>query len=214
MPKKILTFDIETVPQQNLSSIQQEELERKLTSYLSRNSGADPDEAKSLLMGTSPYFGKIVTLGLHLATDAYDDGKGTAIIGDEKEILEKFWQLLAEDSYLFVSYNGLSFDVPFILARSMHHKLKPTSKAFCNTRRFIRDPHFDAKEIISCWDRYAAPTLHLATDLVGIQTPKDGEVKADKVNDAFLAGDIDKIAAYCVKDVKATYELYRVLKDY
>lgn len=210
-----LSFDIETIPQTSLSPIQEEEIERKVTNAMVRDPSQDRNKLQEKLMATSPYFGEIITIGMHLVQLGETEGESKALYNvSEEEMLREFWDLLGKAEFLFISYNGLSFDVPFILNRSMKYGIKPTNKNFCNTVRFRKTPHFDAKEIISRWDRFSAPTLHLATDLVGIPTPKDGEVKADGVFDAWKAGEIEKIAEYCIKDVEATYKLYDVLKDY
>ena len=118
---EILTFDIETIPQSNLSDIQEAELERKLNKFTS----SDKDEYDGIrrrIMATSPYWGEIICIGVMKVTDSgeYDT---IAITGDEKKILEKWWSIIKGHKGLFVHYNGLGFDVPFIIKRS------PTSKA-------------------------------------------------------------------------------------
>lgn len=214
MVNESLTFDIETIPQQDpLSEVQQEELDKRLSTYLNRNPDANEEEAKSLLMGTSPYFGEIVTIGL-LKHVGYES-ESRALIGTEREILEQFWSLVGRHRGVFVSYNGLTFDVPFIVKRSMKYNIVPTNNNFLNTRRFQRFPHFDVKEVIADWDRFAAPTLRLACELLGVPSPKEGEVKAEDVARVFKEpGGIQKIADYCVRDLVATYKVYEKVKQY
>lgn len=207
-----LTFDIETIPtpDEELSDIQKEEIERKVDKYLERSPQADPMEVKNLIMGTSPYFGKIVVIGIHKVTALAE--KSYYIIGEEKDILLKFWKDIATFNGIFVSYNGLGFDVPFINKRSMKHGLFPSNRKFLKTYRFSQDNHFDVKDVISDYDRYAAPTLHLACDLLGIPSPKEGEVKASEVAKAYAEGKIIPIAEYCVRDTVATYKAFKKLK--
>jgi|AntRauTorckE6833_2_1112554.scaffolds.fasta_scaffold00277_14 hypothetical protein len=207
-----LTFDIETIPtpDEELSDIQKEEIQRKVDTYLKRNPSADPMDAKGLIMGTSPYFGKIIVIGVHKVTSLTT--KSFALTGNEKDILVNFWKEVAGFSGVFVSYNGLSFDVPFIVKRSMKYGLSPSNKRFLKTYRYSQDTHFDAKDVISDYDRYASPTLHLACDLLGIDSPKEGEVKADQVAKAYEEGKLQQIADYCVRDVEATYKVYKKLK--
>lgn len=211
---EILTFDLETVPQRApLSEIQQEELDKKLERYLERRPSADPEEAKSLLMGTSPYLGEIIVIGLHKFVNGETDT--IALTGPEDEILDRFWNILSSHKGLFVSYNGLSFDVPFTLKRSMKHSIKPTNSDFMNTRRYMKYPHFDAKEVISDFDKWNAPTLRMACDLLGVPSPKEGEVKAEDVAEVSQQpGGLKKIADYCIRDVEATYQVYRKLQNY
>lgn len=211
-----ITFDIETIPQRApLSLTQQEELAKKLQRMQAgKVEEIDQEASASLIMGTSPYFGEIITIGL-----LFDDGMGNtsevALVGEEKEILENFWDMIkAHKTALFISYNGLSFDVPFIVKRSMRWGILPTNPAFLNTKRFQKYPHFDVKDIISDFDKFAAPSLRLACDLLGVPSPKEEEIKAENVAQAFAQGRIREIAEYCKRDVVATYALYKKLQGY
>ena len=66
---------------------------------------------------------------------------------------------------------------------------------------------------LSDWN-WPAPTLDLACDLVGVVTPKGGNIEAKDVARAFSEGKIKEIAAYCERDVKATLEVYLKIKNY
>ena len=214
----VLSFDIETIPQDDakLSDAQKEAIEKKVDSEISRacpNSDVDIHKIKSRIMGTSPYFGEIVVIGCYLVTPTYT--RDHLFYGaDEKTILTKFWEMLENFQGLFVSYNGLKFDVPFIIKRSMFYGILPTNKNFTDTRRFRTYPHFDAQEVISDYDRFMAPSLAVACDLLGITSPKEGEVKAENVAQAFKEGRVQEIANYCLRDVKATYKVYNAVKNY
>ena len=120
-----LTFDIETIPQQApLTVIQQEELNRQLDKYFARMGDiSEEDKAKAtrLLMATNPYFGEIICIGLHRTVNDLYDSK--ALVGEEKSILERFWKILESFKGIFISFNGLNFDVPFILKRSMKYNI-------------------------------------------------------------------------------------------
>jgi len=209
-----LCFDIETIPQQApLTDVQSEELDKKLKSYLSRRpDDEDQVEARRLLMGTSPYFGEIVCIGL--GYESKSGYKTKALIGDERNILIEFNNIISKFSGIYVSYNGLEFDVPFISGRAMKHKIIINNKNFLETRRFQKKPHFDVKQIVSDWDRYRSVTLSLLCDHLGIPSPKEGEIKAKDVEAAFLAGGIDKIAAYCLRDIVATDAVYQIVRQY
>lgn len=211
-----ITFDIETIPQRSsLTIIQQEELQKKLKRIQSsKTEPIDIEAETSLIMGTSPYFGEIITIGL-LIVDQAGNSSEMALIGDEQDILKDFWGILQNHRLAtFISYNGLTFDVPFIVKRSMKWGITPTCPAFLNTKRFQKYPHFDAKDVISDFDKFAAPSLRLACDLVGIPSPKEEDIKAENVAQAFAQGRIREIAEYCKRDVVATYELYKRLQGY
>ena len=211
-----LTFDIEAIPQREpLTDIQQEELNRQLDKTFARNLEITEEEklkTKRLLMATNPFFGEIICIGLHRTLEDQYDTK--VLVGDEKYILIKFWNILESFKGTFVSFNGLSFDIPFILKRSMKYNLSPTSNDFLDLKRYSRKPHFDVKLIIGDWDRYAPGTLRLICEHLGIESPKEGGVKAENVEDEFKKGNIQAIADYCMKDVVATYQAYLKLNKY
>lgn len=209
------TFDLETIPQEDssLSDIQKEEITKKVERAIEKDPKSDPLQTKNKIMSISPYFGRIVTAGIKIM----EDGRQTffePLVGDEKEILQKFFELQRDFRGAYVTFNGLGFDVPFILKRAMHHGVTPTNSYFLNTRRYSKYPHFDVKDVISDFDRYAAPTLKLACDLFGIPSPKEGEVKAENVYDAYLDGRIQQIADYCMLDVEATHKVFLKLAGY
>jgi len=213
-----LAFDIETIPQQEpLSDIQQEELDKQLEKTFTKNPEWDEIEKekyKRLIMATNPFYGEIICIGMYKTANngQYEDSR--AITGDERSILNKFWKVLENFKGTFISFNGMNFDLPFILKRSMKYGIKPTNNDFLDMRRFSRKPHFDVKLIVGDWDKYAYGTLHLMCDHFGVPSPKEGLVKAENVEEQFKKGNIDLIAEYCLKDVEATYRLYAILQDY
>lgn len=218
---EVLSFDIETIPQQTpLAPWQQAEYDKKFPQKLKQRFGDRPvytpeeiNAIRGLTMATNYFLGEIVTIGLYK-----NDGNGNegslGITGTEKEILEKFWENLLGFKGLFVSFNGLTFDVPFIIKRSLFHGVMPTNNNFMDLRRFSRDPHFDAKAVFGDFDNYATGTLASICEFLGISSPKNGEIKADGVEQAYLDGKINLISEYCLRDVVATYQVYEKIKDY
>jgi len=203
-----LSFDIETIPQEldELSSIQMEELEKKVSRAVDKGDSTPREELVNRICSTSPYLGKIVCIGLFMEEEG--ETESLSLIGSEKEILERFWKIVGRFDGLFISYNGREFDVPFIVKRSMHYNMSVTNFNFLKTKRFSSFPHFDVKDMISDWNSFSAPTLKLACDLLGVPSPKEGEVKAENVYAAFKEGRIQEIADYCVRDVVSTFKCY------
>lgn len=160
-------------------------------------------------MATSPFFGKIICIG------TLCNKNPLVLTGEERDILKQFWEIIdTKDRITYISFNGLDFDAPFIVKRSMVYGLKPTNNSFLDFKRYSRYPHFDVKLIISDFDKYAFGNLQLLCDHLQIPSPKEGEIKAENVYDAFLKGQVDKIAEYCQRDVEATYRIYTIIKDY
>jgi predicted PolB exonuclease-like 3'-5' exonuclease len=213
-----LAFDIETIPQQEpLTTIQQEELDKQLEKTFSKNvdwTEEEKEKYRKLIMATNPFYGEIICIGLYRTTNDGVMFDSKALVGKEKTILTSFWKILESFKGVFISFNGLGFDVPFILKRSMKYGIIPTNNDFLDMKRFSRKPHFDVKLVMGDWDKYAFGTLRLMCDYLGIISPKEGTVKAENVEDEFKKGNIDLIAEYCMKDVEATHAMYDKIQPY
>lgn len=221
---KTFTFDIETVPIEKLDEAQNTEY-RKVMNNLKKKwfpNGdyklSDLKNLRNLGRSVSPFLGKICVIGIHYKDDA-GNVQTEAIHGyDERQILLTFWKYVAQFEQskpgLFISFNGLGFDVPFILKRSMFHRIVPSSNSFLDQRRFSVWPHFDVKMVIGDWDKFATGTLDLITNFLSIPSPKEGKVAAKDVYDAYKNGRLKDVADYCERDVVATYEVYDVVKDF
>jgi predicted PolB exonuclease-like 3'-5' exonuclease len=210
---RTLSFDIETVPQDNLSKTQEEWLEKRLQQAQERSTLRESTGSlRRRIMSTSPYLGKIICIGVG---EAYGNSIHTkSFIGDEANILSQFWLLLRNiGQCTFVSFNGLKFDTNFIIVRSLHHGIFPSNKSFLSTMKYRKFPHFDVMQWISDWG-YPSPSLDLVCDLLGIQSSKAGKIQADTVEQAYEAGQINEIAEYCESDARVTLEIYLKLKHY
>jgi len=151
--------------------------------------------------------GQVIVIGLHNP----DSGQGRVLASDnEVELLEEFWGLIKGfDAH--VTFNGKQFDFPFLQMRSAVHGLRPT--VTLDTRRYTRHPHFDLYEILTGFYAQRRGSLDFFCSLFGIPSPKTG-MKGAEVGDAYRAGRLPDIAAYCQADVEATAELYKRVKDY
>jgi predicted PolB exonuclease-like 3'-5' exonuclease len=215
---KTIGFDIETVPQKTISRAQQEWLDGRLGRDIRSNGAEDENDEERAervrkIMGTSPFLGNIVCISLGEVL-VNGDIQTQSFTGPEDELLTEFWEIMKKlNGALFVSFNGLSFDVPFISHRSLKHGIKPTSMDFLNTRRYSKYPQFDIMKWASDWG-FPSPTLDLMCDLTGVDTSKTGAIKAQHVAQAFDDGRIAEIAEYCEADVIATLEVYKKYKPY
>jgi len=134
----------------------------------------------------------------------------------EKEMLEDFWQ--GVKSYKdFVSFNGRSFDVPFLMIRSAVNKVKPSIDLMFN--RYLRyqsvTRHIDLFDQLSFYGAVRRRgNLHLYCNAFGIKSPKASGVSGDDVNELFNNQEYKKIAEYNSWDLIATAELYERWRNY
>src|SRR5215813_3776452 len=103
----------------------------------------------------------------------------------------------------FVTFNGKSFDFPYINIRSAIMDVPIPRDIQLDTRRFNTERHFDVREVLTNHDRYRKGTLEFFCDIFGVASPKNG-IDGSKVGDFFKAGRLDDIAHYCIADCKAT----------
>ena len=146
--------------------------------------------------------GRILCIGCIKETPGGASEK--VIVGEESAILREFWET-ATDVDLFVGFNVLEFDLKFIMQRSIVAGVQPTKQL--NFARYRSDSIYDVMAEWELWGRDMISLDALARAL-GIESPK-GDVDGSKVYDYYLAGRLDEIYAYCLKDVMTTREIYR-----
>jgi len=230
-----LIFDIETIGEDfdSLDELSQEALTRwiKKTSRDEQSYEAALENIKGG-MGLSPWTGEIISLGLlDYEKDKgavyfqapgedygeFEDGKIKFKQMEEGEILEKFWQG-AKHYQSFISFNGRSFDVPFLMIRSAVNKVRPSKNLLSNrylNSQLAGSKHIDLLEQFSFYGAvYRKPSLHLCCRTFGIESPKSGGITGDDVAKLFKNKKYKDIAKYNVGDLVATKKLYEYWRDY
>lgn len=230
-----LVFDIETVGEDY--SKMDKKTKEALTYWIERESMSEAEYKKNVdrvkdRLGLSPMTGEIVSIAVYNpdtqkgAVYFQDPGKKTKAFNekgvefvptDEKGILESFWKV-AEKYDEFVTYNGQSFDVPFIIVRSMVNKVMPTKNIMSNRYYRSQDPKAKHVDLMDQFTFYGAvfsrPKLHMVCRVLGITSPKSEGVDGGDVAKMFAKGYCKEIAKYNVRDVVATSEVYKVWRKY
>lgn len=229
MMTSALVFDIETIGE-NFDELD-ETTQASLTRWIKKES-QNEEEYRALLaevkegLGFSPLTGSIVAVGV--LDSAQDKGavyfrapgaspqpseyQGCALKAmTEEEMLKEFWRV-AEQYREFVSFNGRSFDVPFLMVRSAIHGIRPTKDLMSN-RYLDRQKggalHIDLLDALTFQGAVRRKgNLHLWTRAFGIKSPKEDGVTGDNVGALFREGKFLEIAQYNAGDLKATKELY------
>lgn len=146
-------------------------------------------------------FGRIFCVGY-----AVDNAQAECLVGDEKEILQKFWGL-AKDAHLFIGHNVMGFDLPFIYKRSIILGVRPSKEL--SFARYRNNPIYDTMCEWERWGMKSATSLHKLSLAMGLASPKEEGIDGSKVYDYFLAGKGEEIAKYCMRDVEATRRVYK-----
>lgn len=219
-------FDIETV------GIDFDSLDPYTQEYLLRWADTE-DEAEKIKESLSlyPLTGEIVSIGM-LNPDTNRGAVYFQAIGDiplpfeedgikyesgtESDILNKFWNnIKAYDK--FITFNGRTFDCPFIMIRSAINRIKPTRDLLPNR---YSGQHIDLLDQLTF---YGTSKRRFSLDMwcktFGIKSPKSPNEKGEAItgNDVkrlFQSGRYIDIARYCLRDLLATKELYFIWENY
>jgi DNA polymerase elongation subunit (family B) len=227
-----LVFDIETTPldfDTAFDDIQKE--------YLLRGTDDEEKIEKIKGLGAlNPLLGQCITIGLYTIEQKYGAALYTAkeefeevttvddmrlkyrAFADEASMFRHFWKILEENKFTtFVSFNGRGFDCPFLMLRSAALGIRPTVNLMAGTRWEFKVgtiEHIDLIDKLSFnigFDRSGAArrfNLDFYTKVFGIKSPKAGGLTGFEVPDFFKAGKVREIAEYCLRDVRATADLY------
>ncbi len=234
-PQPKLVFDIETIGE-DFDALDKTTKE-SLTQWIEREA-EDKDDYNRLLdelkngLGFSALTGQIVAVGvLDVEKDkggVYFQSPGTKQERFEEDgisfeampeegIMRKFWEL-ADRYTIFITFNGRSFDVPFLMTRSAIHKVRPTKNLMAS--RYLYQQHADAIHI-DLLDQLSFQgavrrkgSLHLWCRAFGIKSPKSEGITGDDVNMLFKKKKYLDIARYNVGDLRATKELFGAWNDY
>lgn len=231
---KKLIFDIETIGKEYETF--DEFTQENLTRWIKDSEGEGQYDIKLQELkdglGFSPLTGEVVAIGvLDAEVDkgavyfqapgqeqgTFDENGIKYETGTEREILEKFWNI-AQYCDEFISFNGRTFDAPFLMIRSAIHQIKPTKDLM--SHRYLSSQRFGAQHIdlLDQLTFYGAVrrkgSLHLWCNAFGIKSPKSDGVTGDLVSDLFKQKEFLKIAQYNLGDLRATKELYHYWKKY
>ena len=220
---KKLVIDIETV------GTPWEEHDPYVREYLIKGMNEAEAEEEKRRGALSPFLGRVVAIGVVNAETGkscamYEvpgqnelitrvEGSRTLISGNERLILEKFWQFMAKEDR-FISFNGRQFDGPYLMIRSAIHGLVPKRDLVGPRYRF--HPNCDLREVLNFSGtlngRQIRFNLDLACKSFGIQSSKTEGMDGRSVETLYRAGRYEDIAIYCLEDVRATCELYLKLE--
>jgi len=202
-----LALDIETVPLQDFSAYS-EQVQQKISERIERRQERDPDFNYEYFASIHGDFGKIICISLGYIGDDKDIRLKSLAGDDESQILTDFNRIIEKHSGIYIHYNGLNFDIPFIMQRLSYHGIASGGRTFTNLRRYSSEPHFDVMMQYYNWDLSRALPLGILAELHGLPSPKD-ELSGDKVFESYKKGEWNRIVRYCEFDTATTLNLWR-----
>lgn len=234
-----LIFDIETAALEfdALDPAQQEYLLR------GTNSPEEQEERKRQ-MSLNPLTARVVALGMisvatrdadpiacvysNCGDDEAEEQEQTLADGSiwrtmsEANLMRRWWDVLRKGrtrgGYTLITFNGRGFDCPFLMLRSAALRIKPSRNLMDGTR-WRYDGHVDLQEELAFRNfSSSGPTKRFNFDFYckafGIKSPKGEGITGYDVPEFWRAGRHREIAEYCLRDVWATWDLYKFWKEY
>ena len=209
----MITLDIETIPLMASLAVPYSEADNPPPANYSKPEAIDGHHAKGRAAyatarvkacSLNPRLGRIVCLAMKRENDP-----ATCLTapneGDEARLLLDFWEVLKREAFPQVgTWNG-SFDLRFIVVRSLAHGILPTVAVAPWFRKYQYSPHFDAKMALLNWPSGypSGEGLEEWSEFFGLPGKTDG-MDGSQVYTRFLEGKLDEIAAYCIQDAEAT----------
>lgn len=151
-------------------------------------------------------FSRVVCVGVLMFSDAMVPQGAICWHGaNERELLRLFWARLGDPRpSLFITHNGLGFDLPFLKKRSVIHQVKPSIEI--SLARFRTEPVYDTMAIWSNWETRGWVKLDVLARALNVEA-KSGSGK--EVAEMWAAGRGKEIAEYCLQDTYVTYACYQ-----
>jgi 3'-5' exonuclease len=217
-----VVFDIETLgyPLEDFDEPRQE--------YLLKFARTEEERTEAILkLSLSPLTAQILAIAmvnpdsnmgkvLYQATGSVqrtfsDDKKVEFIPLDEKEILEEFWKAIARYDQV-ITFNGRSFDGPFVLLRSALLGVKPSKNLV--PYRYDSRIHCDLLDQMTFYGATRKFSLDFFCKSFNIVSPKEKGITGLDMGRLFGEKRYKEIAEYCLDDVRATAELFRRWQEF
>ena len=220
----IIAFDIE------VAGFAWDEVDEITRGYLV-NRERDEEKRAAVPERTALYpgLGKVIAIGMWLVGSELDRGlillegapheekpwekvqSSKIFRGSEKELLESFWEIVERKRPRLISFNGRYYDGPILMLRSAQLGLKPSRNLMGN--RYSIAEHCDLADVFqfqgATRERYSLDYWCRRFD---IESPK-GSIDGSQVARAYREGRIEEIGEYCLRDTRATAQLFQKLEE-
>lgn len=154
--------------------------------------------------------GKVVYQADELEEWTSDDGLVEFASGTEEDILAEFWDV-AKRYQRIVTFNGRTFDCPFLMLRSAILGVRPSRNLVGN--RYAKDM-VDLLEQLSFYGASRKFNLDFYCRTFGIESPKAHGVTGLDMNTLYREGRFKEIAQYCLGDCRSTVELFKKWRNF
>jgi len=210
-----VVFDIETL------GFPLESLDEERQAYLLKFAKTEEEKVEAIQkLNLNPFTAQVIAIGM-LNPDSNqgkvfyqapkqeptfsEDGLVEFVSCPEEELLQEFWKTMSHYAQ-FITFNGRTFDCPFLMLRSALLGIKSTRNLL--PYRYNANEHCDLMEQLTFYGSFRKFNLDFYCKGFGIKSPKSEGITGLDLGPLFTEGRFLEIAHYCLGDVKATAELY------
>jgi 3'-5' exonuclease len=204
--EKVLFLDLECVTQMasidELDEVFQDLWIEKASKIVRKSEGEFTREEASELYSQKgaiyAEFGKIICISV-----------GFLRMGEDKKLKLKLKSFAGHDEKHFIcGHNIKEFDVPYICRRLVYHQIEfPAQFQLFGKKPWETKHLLDTMELWRFGDIKHYTSLKLLAALLGFPSPKEDIDGADVGRVYWKENDLERISAYCEKDVLATVQL-------
>jgi len=226
---KILFLDIETVPQCEYFGELSDEMQHCWTEKFVQLQKRMPDKYADLSVeqafektaGIFSEFGKIICIAvgfIHNKNGIKSMRITSFANDDEKQLLADFRNLLVKtcksSDDTLCGHNIKEFDIPYLCRRMIINEIALPRILNIAGKKPWEVQFFDTLELWKFGDVKNYTSLKLLAAILGIPTPKD-DIDGSQVREVYYKErNIERIAAYCRKDVIATTQIFLRLNGF
>lgn len=208
----MLAIDIETIPTEAAMALPYPEADRQPPGSMSKpetiaawrekdRAAWEVDRVKAYSL--NPRFGRVAAIGFAESADPTEAGsdivRSEAV---EAEVLGEMWEYLRAHGPI-ATFNGLGFDLPFLVTRSIILGVTPVNIADY-LRRYQVTSHLDCRMVLTSWDQFAKGTMDDWLAALGLPAKRG---HGSEVYALVQAGAWDEVRNYAASDAHLTYLL-------
>jgi DNA polymerase elongation subunit (family B) len=221
----LMFIDIETVPQESSFEKLNENLRQLWSTKHSQLHTIDesPEDGYLKRAGVFSEFAKVICISVGVFYKEKETGTRKFRIktfagDDERELLQNFVELLSgkfskDDRYHFCGHNIREFDIPFICRRLVIHQIDIPPILNLSGKRPWEVNDVDTLQLWKFGDYKHFTSLKLLAEVLNIPTPKDDIEGKDVCRVYWAEKGLERIAAYCRKDVVTVARLLLRFKN-
>ena len=218
-PEGLLFFDIETVRKQDVLDVDSTEF--GLFQYKNRDKATGAlmpaEEVRALYEKSAALFpphNKIVCISVGYIRDKKLHVK--AITGEQKAIIEEFYNMLDNKKFIPCGANIIAFDMPVVRMKAFEEGLNiilDDKFSDVGQKPWTMEDNFVDIMALFKGTYYNALSLNELAYMSGVPSSKD-DIDGSQVSDVFYReeGGIDRIATYCNKDVICTAKIFLAMQ--